>query len=152
MLCVFDSQKAFDTVPHGILMEKLRQLNPHPLILRWVHSYLHNREQHVVVNGATSNTISVISGVPQGSVLGPLLFLIYINDISSLQLSGNSKLPLYADDMLLYKTISTSADYNEFQCDIDKIYGWSTANLMTFNASKCKCMVISRKKRKITQH
>ena len=146
--CVFfDFQKAFDTVPHKSLMERLSQLNLHPLILRWIHSYLRSREQYVVVNGAASQSIPVISGVPQGSVLGPLLFLVYIDSISLLQLSEGSKLSLYADDMLLYKTISSDADhYISLQQGIDLIHGWSTANLMTFNVSKYKCMVISRKR------
>ena len=145
--CVFfDFQKAFDTVPHKSLMERLSQLDLHPLILRWIHSYLRSREQYVVVNGAASQSIPVISGVPQGSVLGSLLFLVYIDSISLLQLSEGSKLSLYADDMLLYKTISSDADYISLQQDIDLIHGWSTANLMTFNVSKCKCMVISRKR------
>ena len=103
----------------------------------------------VVINGASSHSTHVISGVPQGSVLGPLLFLIYIDDITTLALSESSKLSLYADDMLLYKTISSTADYAELQQDIDLIYGWSTANLMTFNVSKCKCMLVSRRRNTI---
>ena len=91
----------------------------------------------------------MISRVPQGSVLGPLLFFIYIDDITTLALSESSKLSLYADDMLLYKTISSTADYAELQQDIDLIYGWSTANLMTFNVSKCKCMLVSQRRNTI---
>ena len=145
--CVFfDFQKAFDTVSHRRLMEKLKQLNLHPLIVNWLRSYLTKRQQSVVVNGTSSHPTHVISGVPQGSVLGPLLFLIYIDDISTLALSESSKLSLYADDMLLYKTISSTADYAELQQDIDLIYSWSTANLMTFNVSKCKCMLVSRRR------
>ena len=104
-----------------------------------------NREQHVVVNGVASSSIPVISGVPQGSVLGPLLFLIYIDGISLLKFSDDSKLSLYADDMLLYKVISSNADYIHLQHDIDRIQNWSSNNLMSFNVSKCKCMLISRK-------
>ena len=145
--CVFfDFQKAFDTVSHRRLMEKLKQLNLHPLIVNWLRSYLTKRQQSVVVNGTSSYPTHVISGVPQGSVLGPLLFLIYIDDISTLALSESSKLSLYADDMLLYKTISSTADYAELQQDIDLIYSWSAANLMTFNVSKCKCMLVSRRR------
>ena len=117
--------------------------------MSWLHSYLTKRQQSVVVNGASSHSTHVISGVPQGSVLGPLLFLIYIDDITALALSESSKLSLYADDMLLYKTISSTADYAELQQDIDLIYGWSTANLMTFNVSKCKCMLVSRRRNTI---
>ena len=105
-----------------------------------------NREQSVVVNGVESEFVQVISGVPQGSVLGPLLFLIYINDVASIELSVNTKLSLYADDMLLYKVITSSEDYAELQEDINLIHNWSVNNLMTFNASKCKCMYISRKR------
>ena len=100
----------------------------------------------VVVNGTSSHSIPVISGVTQGSVLGPLLLLIYIDSISTLQLSEESNLSLYADDMLLYKTISLAADYVELQQDINQIYGWSATNSMTFNSSKCKCMLVSRKR------
>ena len=75
----------------------------------------------MVVGGASSPDSPVLSGVPQGSVLGPLLFLIYIDDVSSLQLSENSVLNLYADDMLLYKQIKCSEDYQQLQMDIDKI-------------------------------
>ena len=145
--CVFfDLQKAFDTVPHRSLLKRLEQLHLHPLILRWIHSYLSHREQSVVVNGTSSNPTHVISGVPQGSILGPLLFLIYVDSISSLNLSEGTKLALYADDMLLHRTIYSTADYAELQKDIDNIYQWSVANHLSFNVSKCKSMVITRKR------
>ena len=125
-------------------MEKLKQLHlVNPLIVSWLHSYLTKRQQNVVVNGASSHSTHVISGVPQVSVLGPLLFLIYIDDISSLALSESSKLSLYAHDMLLYKTISSTADYADLEQDIDLIYSWPTAN---FKVSKCKCMLVSRRR------
>ena len=127
-----DLQKAFDTVPHRRLMSKLQQLHLHPVLLTWLHSYLYDREQSVIIDGETSQPVQVISGVPQGSVLGPLLFLIYIDDITSLQLSEGTKLSLYADDMLLYKTISSDTDYVELQQDIDAIHQWSINNLMKF--------------------
>ena len=98
-----------------------------------------------MVNGVESESITVVSGVPQGSVLGPLLFLIYIDSISLIQLSQNSKLVLYADDILLYKTILTARDYTCLQKDINHIYFWSSSNGMSFNITKCKQMLLSRK-------
>ena len=99
VICIFfDYRKAFDSVPHRRLMDKLSQIGFHPLILAWICSYLSNREQVVLVNGDSSQPIAVCSGVPQGSVLGPLLFLLYIDDITKLILSKNTRLVLYADD------------------------------------------------------
>ena len=75
--------------------------------LHWICSYLTDREQNLLVNGATSNSLPVTSGVPQGSVLGPLLFLIYIDGVTSTPLSDGSKMTLYAEDMLLYRHIES---------------------------------------------
>ena len=100
----------------------------------------------MVVRGASSPDSPVLSGVPQGSVLGPLLFLIYIDDVSSLQLSENSVLNLYADDMLLYKQIKCSEDYQQLQMDIDKISSWVDHNNLSLNPAKCKTMLLSRKR------
>ena len=89
-------------------------------------------------------------GVPQGSILGPLLFLIYIDSISQIHLSNNSKLVLYADDILLYKTISEACDFSCLQEDVNCIDFWSSSNAMTFNVSKCKQMLLSRKRNPTT--
>ena len=98
----FDLQKAFDSVPHRALIEKLKSIDLNPFILRWICSYLTDRSQRVVLNGESSPSCKTISGVPQGSVLGPLLFLIYINDsVEETKLDGNN-ITLYADDMLLF--------------------------------------------------
>ena len=114
----FDIKKAFDTVAHKPLLNKLSDLGLHPHILQWLGSYLQNRLQRVVVN---SNSLPVLSGVPQGSVLGPLLFLVYINDVLQLDLSLGARLVLYADDMLLYKPVRGAEDLINLQSDIDKI-------------------------------
>ena len=142
----FDFKKAFDSIPHALLLGKLELLNLPSFILSWLDSYLTKRLQRVVVNGVESESITVVSGVPQGSVLGPLLFLIYIDSISLIQLSQNSKLVLYADDILLYKTILTARDYTCLQKDINHIYFWSSSNGMSFNITKCKQMLLSCKR------
>ena len=111
---------------HRPLLEKLKQLNLNPILVRWICSYLMGRSQKVVVDGETSETMHVDSGVPQGSVLGPLLFIIYIDGITSTDLSTGSKISLYADDMLLFKTIKSNTDYNDLQQDIDSLNRWVT--------------------------
>ena len=126
----FDFRKAFDSVPHRALIEKLENLQVNHLLVKWIHSYLSAREQQVVVNDSTSDTLPVLSGVPQGSVLGPLLFL---DRITSITISPESQLTLYADDMLLYQPISNSADYAHLQEDISKISEWVEANYLQFN-------------------
>ena len=98
-----------------------------------------------MVNGSESSTIPVRSGVPQGFVLGPLLFLIYIDDLPTSVVNVCSKVNLFADDVLLYHAISEEADYEALQTAISLIESWSISNFLAFNTSKCKCMVISRK-------
>ena len=93
----FDYSKAFDTVPHRLLLQKLKHIDIHPQILRWIAHYLCERRQYVCVGGSSSATQQVISGVPQGSVLGPLLFIFYINSISAVPLTDGT-LSLFADD------------------------------------------------------
>ena len=100
----------------------------------------------MVVNGATSDMLPVLSGVPQGSVLEPSLFLIYIDGVNNIGLSVGSNLVLYADDMLLYRPVSSPEDHLHLQADIDAIAHWVDINLLQFNVQKCKAMKITRKK------
>ena len=104
---------------------------------------LTNRMQYVVVNGVASKPLSVISGVPQGSVLGPLLFLIFINGIAELPLSPESKLVMYADDILLYRPIRQASDYQLLQQDVEALGEWANNNYLTFNPAKSKSLPIS---------
>ena len=104
----------------------------------------------MVLNGETSNQLPVTSGVPQGSIFGPLLFLLYVNDVNDVVLSEGSKLILYVDDILLYRQIHTMQDYAALQQDVDSLGVWSLLKHLSFNPTKCKSMIISRKKVRTT--
>ena len=146
----FDFRKAFDSVPHEPLLRKLSTLNLDDCILSWLHDYLCNRMQAVAVDGDESVSSPVLSGVPQGSVLGPILFLIYINDLTSVIVHPNSVVNMFADDVLLYHIISCPDDYLDAQHSVTSIEQWSSSNYLQLNALKCKYMTISRKKKPIT--
>ena len=103
----------------------------------WINSWLHGRSQRVVVNGNFSSWKGVTSGVPQGSVLGPLLFLIFINDIDSSLTSSISK---FADDTKLYREVNDEKDASLLQKDLDRLFTWSQTWQMSFNADKCKVL------------
>ena len=140
-----DLRKAFDSVPHQPLLDLLASSNlPLPL-LNWLHSYLLNRTQCVVVNGSSSSSLLVSSGVPQGSILGPLLFLIYVNGLTDLPFSPLTRLILYADDILIFKPISSSADMSYFQSDLDSISSWLSSHFLQINSSKSKYILFSHK-------
>ena len=139
----FDLCKAFDSVPHQPLLLKLFQLQVNPFLLRWIHNYLSNRSQSVVLDSAQSNPLPVVSGVPQGSVLGPLLFLVYIDGTSNTSLHG--KIAMYADDIALYSIIKNPSDYTYLQGDITSLCSWLAINHLTLNLTKCCYMLFSRK-------
>lgn len=136
-----DFKKAFDKVPHARLLMKLSRLNIHSKIITWITSFLTNRYQFVSVSGQSSALTKVKSGVPQGSVLGPILFLIYINDISK---NIYSTVRLFADDCVLYRQINTSEDSNILQADLSKISLWCEQWQMEINVSKTKAMTFTR--------
>lgn len=133
--CIYyDFTKAFDTVPHARLMEKLKSYGVTGQLLAWIKAFLHGRKQRVVVNSDHSDWTNVTSGVPQGSVLGPILFLIYINDIED---SIQSTIRLFADDMKLFHTVCSEEDIQQIQSDTDKLSQWSDKWLLKFNTGKC---------------
>ena len=134
-----DFQKAFDKVPYRRLLSKVRALGIDGMVANWIENWLRDRRQRVVVNGKHSEWAPVTSGVPQGSVLGPLLFIIYINDIDDGILAGISK---FADDTKLGMNVSQPENIRQLQEDLRKIGEWSEKWQMPFNANKCKVMHI----------
>ena len=101
----------------------------------WFQSYLSNRRQFVSINNCSSDALPVKSGVPQGSILGPLLFVIYINDLSSTIMYSN--LFKFADDAKCYKAIHNLQDSQSLQLDVDSLFQWSLENKLSFNINKC---------------
>ncbi len=106
----------------------------------WIEAFLTGRTQRVVVDGEASAPASVLSGVPQGSVLGPLLFLLFVNDITG---GISSSVHLFADDCLIYREINPQEDSVKLQKDLDNLVKWSDTWQMSFNTSKCYFMTIS---------
>lgn len=140
-----DLKKAFDTVDHDILIDKLEAINVKGNALNWFRSYLTMRQQYVTLNNGSSTKLEVQCGVPQGSVLGPLLFLIYINDIQRCQLHG--KLKLFADDTnIFYESESTENIFAMMQEDVNILTKWLRKNKLTLNIKKTKYMLIYKTK------
>ena len=140
---LLDFSKAFDSVPHERLLVKLDFYGIRGKMLNWIRAFLTNRKQKVSVNGVLSSSRPVVSGVPQGSVLGPVLLLLFINDISN---SIRSNLRLFADDCVLYKEVATQQDCQILQQDLHLLSHWSTNWQLSFNVSKCYHLGITRKK------
>ena len=130
-----DFAKAFDTVPHERLLTKLSAYGIKGNILKWMRSFLTDRQQKVVVNGHESEWKNVSSGVPQGSVIGPLLFVLYVNDLPEVV---SSMTYLFADDTKIFT--KTPGGCTQLQEDLNSLQVWSDTWLLRFNASKCKVM------------
>ena len=137
---VMDFAKAFDKVSHDRLLYKLEGYGIRGKTLSWISDFLHGRSQRVVIDGENSSSCPVTSGVPQGSVLGPILFLLYINDIGD---NISSQIRLFADDTILYKVINSDADAAMLQADIDKLEKWCDDWQMTFHPAKCNLLRVS---------
>jgi len=140
-LVFMDFVKAFDTVPHKRLLHKLHWYGIRSNIYCWLVDFLSEHFQRVVLDGVTSSHIPVSSGVPQGTVLGPILFLIYFNDL--FEVVKYSTLRLYANDCIIYHPISNTHDDDKLQQDIDSILLWAHTWQMKFNTFNCCYMHIS---------
>lgn len=138
-----DFSKAFDRMDHGILLEKLHQFGFSSGMTQFCDSYVKDRRQFVFYNGHQSEKYISTSGVPQGSNLGPLLFLLFINDLDS-QLNANKL--FYADDLKIYLPISNWDNCVRLQLNLDGIFDWCLINKLSLNISKCKTVTFTRKK------
>ena len=141
-IAVLDFSKAFDTVPHDGLLSKLKHYGIDDKIWTWISNFL---KQRVVVDGIQSDLVTVDSGVPQGTVLGPILFLLHINDLPSVISSKVRLFSVFADDCLVYREIKSRQDQNDLQKDLNLLESWGSTWGMKFNAAKCNIMRVSRK-------
>ena len=134
-----DFAKAFDTVPHTRLLRKLHNIGIRGAVHAWISSFLSNRRQRVILRNGTSKWARVTSGVPQGSILGPVLFLLYVNDLPD-TVTATAK--MFADDTKVYRRIQTRSDCQELQNDLNRLAAWSKQWLLNFNATKCVALRI----------
>ena len=139
---ILEFSKAFDTVPHDKLLHKLDCYGIRGHTLGWIKNFLTTRHMKVIVEGEASTEATVDSGVPQGTVLGPLLFLCHINDLPD---RVSSKVRLFADDCLLYRDIHSPEDHQALQDDLNSLQEWAVDWGMKFNADKCYILPINQK-------
>ena len=145
---ILDFSKAFDTVPHQRMINKMEHYGIKGNIHRWVSSWLTQQHQRVCVDGEESSNKPVRSGIPQGTVLGPLCFLVYINDMEK-SISRTSTLRLFADDSLLYRPVNTTNDGKRLQENLTELIKWAEKWQMTFHPAKCYILRVTRKKNPI---
>ena len=146
--CIYtDFKKAFDRVDHNVLIAKLRSLGFHSNILQWIQSYLSGRSQNVKIRGFESRYFPVKSGVPQGSHLGPLLFILFINDV--VDVFRHCKCLMFADDLKIFMTISNPIDVLKLQSDLNRLNDWCKRNKLYLNVQKCSIMSFYRKRNPI---
>ena len=136
-----DFTKAFDKVPHNRLMSKLNSIGINTETLNWIKAFLSDRVQQICVNGSNSTWKPVTSGIPQGSVLGPILFVLYINDLPSNILSD---VYMFADDTKIFNIIKSPEDQETLQNDLDTLSMWSDKWLLKFHPEKCKVMHLGK--------
>jgi len=136
-----DIAKAFDTVPHAKLLYKLERIGLPTCVVQWVRAFLTERIQSVVVNNVESDVVPVSSGVPQGSVLGPILFLIYINDLPKCVIHGSAQ--IFADDTKIYISVSAQ-NWQNLQEDLNRVSQWCHLWQLSLSASKCLAFKVKR--------
>ena len=136
-----DFAKAFDPVPHKRLFAKLQSIGVQGQLLRWTEAFLTGRRHRVSLSGELSNWTDVTSGIPQGSVLGPILFVIFLNDMPNVV---KNCCKLFADDAKLYRPVLSEADTQSLQSDINILMEWSSTWQLPFNEMKCKRMHLGR--------
>jgi hypothetical protein len=141
---LLDFSKAFDKVPHQRLLHKTRHYGINTDTHNWIRDFLSGRKQKVIVEGATSSSAPVLSGVPQGSVLGPLLFLMYINDLP--EYIRSSSVRLFADDCVVYRKIENDRDAQLLQEDLDRLQTWEQHWQMEFHPQKCQLLRVTNKR------
>ena len=139
-----DRSKAFDKVDDTKLLGRLHQYGITGKLHDWFRSYLQERKQQVTVLGATSRELPVTPGVPQGSLLGPILFLLFVDDLPNTV--KTSRVACYADDSKIFKSIDSITDCNALQSDLNDLVSWSESSGLMFNQSKCKYQCITCKK------
>lgn len=137
-----DLSKAFDKVNHSLLIYKLEKIGFPINLVKWLASYLHDRTQRVLFNSVCSQEIYVCSGVPQGSHIGPLLFVLFINDLPSV--INNASILMYADDVKIFYSSNNIADFDLLKSDLVALTNWCEINCMSLNVDKCKHMSFSR--------
>ena len=142
-LIISDISKAFDKVNHEKVLLNLHDYGVRGQTLRWIKSFIDNRLQSVVLNGISSEAIPVSSGVPQWSVLGPLLFLAYINDLPQ---NISSKVCIFADDTAVYLSLTSANESDTLQNDLKRLEEWELGWDMEFNSSKCQVIHVTRRK------
>ena len=146
-----DFRKAFDMVDHEILLKKLSLYRCNSLTLSWFRCYLSNRSQTVSINGVYSETDTVLCGVPQGSILGPLLFLLFINDLPLTLKNVVSATDLYADDTTIYDVQTDKATLNaNLQTALNLLKTWCRENGMLLNTDKTKVMLLTSRQKRTT--